>query len=200
MRGNGACCSSAASICFWFVVSVLAWGFLCVLGRYWHLLRRYPASTILLAAAVGCIANWIKNRTLHCGITAPLFFTAGILFLLTDAGIVQVNARAVWPFVLVGTCIAFLLEWKYAKGSSFSGQFNDVVRWSPASSFACTYPDCPLNGPGFAVNDHGHSRSQDPKVAFARFLSMLTPLRKKTGLPFSSIKTREYLFTEIAKQ
>src|SRR5215469_15280400 len=115
---NKACCSSPASIRFWFVVSVLAWGLLSVLGVYWGLLRPYSASTIVLAAAVGCIANWIKNRTLHCGITAPLLLIAGILFLLSDARIVHIEPRVVWPFVLVGIGIAFLLEWRYARRSS----------------------------------------------------------------------------------
>jgi hypothetical protein len=78
----------------------------------------YSASTILLAAAVGCIGNWIKNRTLHCGITAPVFLLAGIVFLLSDARLVHIKPVIVWPFVLVGVGIAFVLEWKYAKRSS----------------------------------------------------------------------------------
>jgi hypothetical protein len=50
---------------------VVGWGLLCMLGIYWGLLRPYSASTILLAAAVGCIANWIKNRT-HCCLTGSI--------------------------------------------------------------------------------------------------------------------------------
>ena len=65
-----------------------------------------------------CIANWIKNRTLHCGITAPLFLIAGTLFLLSDARIVPIEPPFVWAFVLLGVGIAFLLEWKYARRSS----------------------------------------------------------------------------------
>jgi hypothetical protein len=93
-------------------------GVLSVLGIYWSPLRPYSASTILLAAAVGCIANWLMNRTLHCGITVPLFLVAGTLFLLSDARVVPIEPRSVWPFVLLGVEIAFLLEWKYAKHSS----------------------------------------------------------------------------------
>jgi hypothetical protein len=101
------CCSSPSSIRFWFLVSVLAWGVLSVLGIYWSPLRPYSASTILLAAAVGCIANWLMNRTLHCGITAPLFLVAGTLFLLSDARIVPIEPRSVWPFVLLGVRLHF---------------------------------------------------------------------------------------------
>ena len=115
---NEACCSSPASIRFWFVASVLAWGLLCLLGIYLGLLRPYSASTIVLAAGVGCIANWIRNRTLHCGITAPLFLIAGTLFLLSDARIVLIEPPFVLAFVLLGVGIAFLLEWKYARRSS----------------------------------------------------------------------------------
>ena len=112
------CCSSSASIRFWFVSSVLAWGVLSLLGIYWRLLRPYSASTILLAAAVGCIGNWIQNRTLHCGITAPLFLIAGIVFLLSDARLVHIKPVIAWPFVLVGVGVAFVLEWNYARRSS----------------------------------------------------------------------------------
>ena len=112
-----ACCSSPSSIRFWLVMSIVAWGLLSALGLYWGLLRPYSASTILLAQGVGCIANWLKNRTLHCGIPAPLLLVAGTLFLLTDAGIIHIQPRFVWPFVVLGVAIAFFLEWKYASSS-----------------------------------------------------------------------------------
>jgi len=117
-KTNETCRSSPASIRFWFAGSLLAWALFCILGIYWSPLRPYSASTILLAAAVGCVANWIKNRTLHCGITAPLFLIAGALFLPSDAQIIHIEARTVWLFVVPGIGIAFLLEWKYAKRSS----------------------------------------------------------------------------------
>ena len=52
---------------------------------------------------------------MHCGITAPVFLTSGIVFLLSDTRIVHVQPYLVWPFVFVGTGIAFLLEWKYRR-------------------------------------------------------------------------------------
>jgi hypothetical protein len=30
--------------------------------------------------AIGCLANWLRNRSFHCAITAPLFLIAGIAF------------------------------------------------------------------------------------------------------------------------
>jgi hypothetical protein len=71
------------------------------------------AATILFAMAIGCAANWLKNRTLHCGITGPLFLIAALVFLLSDAMMTHVNDLFVWPFVLIGVVIAFLLEWRY---------------------------------------------------------------------------------------
>lgn len=108
------CCSSPASICYWFAASVIAWGLLSLVGLYWRPLGRASASTILLAAGIGCAANWRKNRTFHCGITAPLLLTAGTVFLLSDAGILGVPPWIIWVLVGVGTCVAFLLEGRHA--------------------------------------------------------------------------------------
>src|SRR2546429_6608521 len=58
------CCSSPAAMCYWFATSLIAWGVLGVAGVYWSPLHWYSASTILLAAGIGCIANWLRNRSL----------------------------------------------------------------------------------------------------------------------------------------
>jgi hypothetical protein len=81
-RRRNVCCSSPAAICYWFAVSMLAWGLLSLVGMYWQPFRASSAATVLLAAAVGCVANWFRNRTLHCGITAPLFLVGGVAFRL----------------------------------------------------------------------------------------------------------------------
>jgi len=109
-----ACCSSPASMCYWFAASLIAWGLLSLVGFYWRPLGRGSASTILLAAGIGCVANWTRNRTFHCGITAPLLLIAGTVFLLSDIGILNVPPRIVWIIVGAGVCVAFALEWKYA--------------------------------------------------------------------------------------
>jgi hypothetical protein len=57
----------------------------------------------------------MRNRTLHCGITAPLLLVAGAVFLLSDMTIVDVQRRFVWTVVGAGIGIAFLLEMKYAR-------------------------------------------------------------------------------------
>jgi hypothetical protein len=111
------CCSSPATLCYWFAVSLLAWALLSLIAIYWHPLRT-PWAACLLAMAIGCLANWIKNHSLHCVITGPLFMVAGVVFLLSGVGLIRFKASWVWLFVVAGVGIAFLLEWLYAKRSA----------------------------------------------------------------------------------
>jgi hypothetical protein len=107
-----ACCSSPAAMCYWFAVSLVAWGALSVIGIYWRPLHGLSAATILFAMGIGCVGNWRRNRTLHCVITAPLFLMAAAVFLLSDAGMVHVSSVLIWPFVLIGVGVAFVVEWR----------------------------------------------------------------------------------------
>jgi hypothetical protein len=68
--------------------------------------------------AIGCFANWTRNRSFHCAITGPLFLIGGIVFLLSGERLLRVNTDWVWTVVLIGTGIAFLLEWRFAKRSA----------------------------------------------------------------------------------
>jgi hypothetical protein len=105
-------------MCYWFGASLIAWGLLSLVGLYWRPLAAASASTILLAAGLGCVANWAKNRTFHCGITAPLLLIAGTVFLLSELGTLNVKPWIVWASVGAGVCVAFLLERKYAPAPS----------------------------------------------------------------------------------
>jgi hypothetical protein len=49
----------------------------------------------LLAAGIGCIANWVRNRTLHCGITGPIFLLGSTTFLVAGMQIIHVNVHLV---------------------------------------------------------------------------------------------------------
>jgi hypothetical protein len=114
----GVSCSSPAAMCYWFIVSMLAWGVLGLVGIYWRPLHVQSAAACLFAMTIGCLANWFRHRSFHCAITAPLFLVAGVVFLLAGLRIIHINAILIWPFVLIGTVIAFLLEWRYAKRST----------------------------------------------------------------------------------
>jgi hypothetical protein len=113
-----ACCTSPAAMCYWFIVSLIAWGVLSFIGIYWRPLHAPSAAACLFAMAIGCLANWLKNRSFHCAITGPLFLIAGLAFLLARVGVIHFNTVLVWRFVLAGIGIAFLLEWRYAKRSA----------------------------------------------------------------------------------
>ena len=113
-RKREACCSSPSSMRYWCVFSLIAWGLLSLLGVGWHPLHATSAATILFAAAIGCFANWIKNRTFHCGISAWIFLAGAVAFLLRDTGVIQIEPRFVWLFVAAGTVLSFILEWRYA--------------------------------------------------------------------------------------
>jgi hypothetical protein len=115
---KGACCSSPAAMCYWFATSLVAWGALSLIGLYWRPLHGSSPVTILFAMAIGCFANWLRHRTFHCGITGPLFLLAAVVFLMSDVSLVHVNKLLVWPCVLIGVGIAFLLEWRYAQRSA----------------------------------------------------------------------------------
>jgi len=113
-----ACCSSPASLCYWLIVSLIAWGVLSLIGIYWRPLHAPSEAACLFAMAIGCLANWFRNRNLHCAITGPVFLIAGVLLLLSGLRIMHVIEFWVWPFVSIGVVIAFLLEWRYTKRSA----------------------------------------------------------------------------------
>ena len=102
-----ACCTSPAAVCYWFTVSLVAWGALSLIGIYWHPLHALSPTTMLCAMAIGCIANWRRNRTLHCAITGPLFLIAALVFLLSELTGTHLNSLLVWPVVVIGVGIAF---------------------------------------------------------------------------------------------
>jgi hypothetical protein len=107
------CCSSRASICYWLIASLVGWVVLATIGMFWHPLHTKSAVTCLLAMAAGCFANAFKNRTYHCVLTGPLFLIAAILLLSSD--FTHIKPTLVWIIVLVGTGIAFLMEWRYSR-------------------------------------------------------------------------------------
>jgi hypothetical protein len=102
-------------MCYWCAASLIAWGALSLIGVYWSRLKGFSASTMLFAMSIGCGANWLRNRTLHCVVTGPIFLVAGIFFLLSDLRMGRFVEPLIWPFVFIGVSIAFLLEWRYTR-------------------------------------------------------------------------------------
>ena len=73
-----ACCSSPAAMCYWLAASLIAWGVFSIIGIYWRPLHALSAATILLAMAIGCVANWpeiglcIASSPRHYSCSLPL--------------------------------------------------------------------------------------------------------------------------------
>ena len=82
-----------AAICYWFIVSRMVWGVLSLIGVYWRPLHASSAAPCLFAMAVGCLANWLRNRSFHCAITGPLFLIGGIMFLLSGVRMIHLDMR-----------------------------------------------------------------------------------------------------------
>ena len=107
------CCSSRTSICYWLFASLVGWAVLATIGMFWHPLHATSAVTCLLAMAVGCFVNAVKNGTYHCVLTGPLFLIAAILLLSSD--LTRIKPALIWTGVIIGTGIAFFLEWRYSR-------------------------------------------------------------------------------------
>src|SRR5258707_875452 len=112
-----ACCTSPAAIGYWFLVSLVSWFVIGFAGIYWHPLRLQSAPTILFALTVGCFANWLRNRTLHCVITAPIFLSVGLLSLLSELNVIRLPDPLLWFIVLFGAALAFFAEWRLSRES-----------------------------------------------------------------------------------
>src|SRR5260370_7928101 len=108
-----ACCTSPAAVCYWFAVSLVAWGVLSLIGIYWRPLHAPSAAACLFAIAIGCAANLLRNRTFHSAITGPLFLIAALVFLVSDLTVPDLNGLLLSPSVATEVATSFLLESRY---------------------------------------------------------------------------------------
>jgi len=74
---------------------------------------------ILFAMAVAAVPTGLRiaHSALRCHWATILI--AAVVFLLSDVSMAHVKSHLVWLFVLIGSRIAFLLEWRYAQRSAF---------------------------------------------------------------------------------
>jgi hypothetical protein len=56
------------------------------------------------------LRHWMRNRTIHCVMSGPLLFGAGVVFLLHDAHVLWIRPGLIWLLLLAGLVIAFLVE------------------------------------------------------------------------------------------
>jgi hypothetical protein len=106
------CCTTPSAMCFWAMTFVLFYGASLLLGRFWPAVQHYPDAVLLTALAAACLVNFRRNRTLHCGLTGPIFLLGAVAALVAEAGFWRVDQSALWCVVLTGVCLAFLIEWR----------------------------------------------------------------------------------------
>ena len=111
-RFSQSCCTSPAAMWFWAAAFAVVYGIGLVMRSTWPVFDPYADTLLLVALGAACFINFGRNRTLHCGLTGPLFLAAAIVAALIEAGIWEVSEEALWAVVLVGVALAFLIEWR----------------------------------------------------------------------------------------
>lgn len=97
---------------FWAAAFVVLYGIGLLMRSRWPVFEPYADTLLLAALGAACFINFGRNRTLHCGLTGPLFLVAAIVAALIEARIWNVSEEALWGVVLVGVALAFLIEWR----------------------------------------------------------------------------------------
>jgi hypothetical protein len=97
---------------FWAAAFVVLYGLGLLARSTWPVVEPYADTLLLAALGLACVINFGRNRTLHCGLTGPLFLIAAVVAFLMEAKLWDVNEDALWGLVLVGVALAFLIEWR----------------------------------------------------------------------------------------
>ena len=105
------CCTTPAAMCFWAAMFVVIYGAGLLVRSAWPAVQPFGDTLILVALAAACLINFGRNRTLHCGMTGPLFILGAVAAALIEAGTWQFDMAIVWGVVLLGVGIAFFIEW-----------------------------------------------------------------------------------------
>jgi hypothetical protein len=106
------CCSTPAAIGFWAALFLVFFGAGLLLRTLWPAAAPYGDTVILVSLAAACFVNYRRNRTLHCGLTAPLFAAGAVVALLIESGAWAISMVALWGMVVVGVLVAFGTEYR----------------------------------------------------------------------------------------
>ena len=106
------CCTTPAAMCFWAAMFLLIFGAGLLVRSVWPAVYPFGNTLILVALGAACVINFGRNRTLHCGMTGPLFVLGAVAAALIEAGAWQFDMAIVWGVVLLGVGIAFIIEWR----------------------------------------------------------------------------------------
>lgn len=106
------CCTSPAAMWFWAAAFAVLYGSGLLARSTWPMFEPYADTLLLAALGLACFINFGRNRTLHCGLTGPVFLIAAAVAFLMEAEVWDVNEDALWGLVLVGVALAFFIEWR----------------------------------------------------------------------------------------
>jgi hypothetical protein len=111
-RFSQTCCTGPAAMWFWAAAFAVLYGVGLLMRSTWPAFEPYGDTLLLAALGSACFINFGRNRTLHCGLTGPLFLLAAIVAALIEAGVWDVSEDVLWGVVLVGVALALLIEWR----------------------------------------------------------------------------------------
>jgi hypothetical protein len=97
---------------FWGAAFVLLYIVGILLRSVWPAINPYGDTLILVALGTACFLNFGRHRTLHCGITGPVFLLAAIVAALVEAERWSLDLSVVWGIVLIAVGVAFVIEWR----------------------------------------------------------------------------------------
>ena len=106
------CCTTPSAMFFWATRFGLLFGIGLFVGWMWPSLLAFTDTYVLVALGLACFANFSRNRTLHCGITGPVFLLGASTMGLIEAGLWDIDPDAIWGVALVAVGLAFVFEWR----------------------------------------------------------------------------------------
>ena len=74
-----------------------------------------------MALGLACFINYGRHRTVHCGITGPIFLIGAFAAALIESGRWAADLSVLWGVVLLGVGIACVLEWRTVGQNGGSG-------------------------------------------------------------------------------
>ena len=100
-------------MCFWAAMFAIVYGIALLAAGIWPTLAPYGGdTTILVVLGTACVINFGRNRTLHCGLSGPLFLGPAIAAALIEARVWDVNMAVLWGLVAIGVGITLAIEWR----------------------------------------------------------------------------------------
>ena len=112
------CCTTPSALCFWAAAFLILYGATLLATELWPAVGEYHLALLLGAIGGACLINAARNRTYHCTITGPLFLILGAVAAADTAGVWDVSRSLVWGAALIGTGVAFLLEYRFASDAT----------------------------------------------------------------------------------